>query len=253
MSEKPPKRTTKRAVPPSRRRSGGVRGKLLDPGSDSRPTLPRKPARVRLDRPARATAAAAIGWPHMLVNGSDAEFRRMMRRLTVVMHRLREIQALAARAVGISGAALEMLFAIVEADIDGGDADDESGDGSVALSEMSRRLSIGRANASELTDRLQRAGMLVKRPDPAYPSRRRVAATSAGRRAASEAAPLIRAAHNVAFAGLDARAFERLCRMATRLETGSAVAVDTLARRTGEELDGSIRELRRTARRLGLK
>ena len=80
-----------------------------------------------------------------------------------------------------------------------------------------------------------------------------MAATSAGRRAASEAAPLIRAAHNVAFAGLDARAFERLCRMATRLETGSAVAVDTLARRTGEELDGSIRELRRTARRLGLK
>jgi DNA-binding MarR family transcriptional regulator len=143
-------------------------------------------------------------------------------------------------------------------DDNGDDNGDEAGDGAVpeggvAQSELAHRLGLSTAYASALTDRLKRAGMVIKWPDPANPSRRLVAATSAGRRAAAEAAPLIRAAHNVAFARLDARAFERLCRIAAGLETGSAVAVDTIARRTGEELDGSIRALRRTARRLGLK
>jgi len=79
------------------------------------------------------------------------------------------------------------------------------------------------------------------------------AATKAGRAAVAATTPLIAAAHNVAFRPLDGRAFERLGKIARALDTASTVAVGILARRTGEELDTSIRELRRTARRLGAK
>ncbi len=246
MSDKTGRGTTPRPTPPARRRRTGGRADLaLRPGSPTMPRLPPPPAPVRLGRKRDRTAPAPIvGWPHLLVNGSDAEFRRMVRALAALMHRLEEVTALAARGVGLTGTGLELLMAIVEADADG--------DG-VAQRHVASLLGLSTDYAGIAANRLVRAGMVVKRPDPVHRQRRLLVATDEGRAAVAAATPLIKAAHNVAFQPLDAGAFVRLGKIAAALDTASAVAVDILARRTGEELDTSIRELRRLARRLGAK
>ena len=203
--------------------------------------MPPPPAPARLGRP---PTAPIVGWPHLMVNGTDAEFRRMVRALAALVHRLEEVYALAARGIGLSGTELELLVAIVEADPDG--------DG-VAQRDLAQRVGISLQYASHMTTRLARSAMVVKRPDPVHRQRKLVVATKAGRAAVAAAMPLIAAAHNVAFQPLNGRAFVRLRKIARALDDASAVAVDILARRTGEELDTSIRELRQMARRLGAK
>ncbi len=246
MSEKPTPVTRHRPTPPDRRRRTGGRAELaLRPGSPTTPRLPIPPPRARLGRARdRAAHAPIVGWPHLLVNGSDAEFRRMVRALAALMHRLREVHALAARGVGLRATGLELLLAIVEADPDG--------DG-VAQRHLASLLGLDRTYASQTAARLARAGMVVKRPDPVHRQRTLLVATDDGRRAVAAAMPLIKAAHNVAFQPLDKRAFERLAKIAAKLDTASSIAVNILARRTGEEPETSLRELRRVMRRLGGK
>ncbi len=214
---------------------------MLDRDADSRPSMAPPPARVRIDRLDRPRAAL-VGWPHLLVNGSDAEFCRMVRALAAPMHRLEEVCALAARSVGLTGVELGLLLAIVEADRDG--------DG-VAQRTVAREVGVSLQYASHLAVRLVRAGMVVKRPDPVHLQRKLLMPTEAGREAVAAATPLIEGANDVVFQALDGRGFERLRKIAAALDSGSTIAVDIVARRTGEELDTSIRELRRTARRDG--
>ncbi len=242
MSEKRRGPATPRSTPPAQRRRHGGRGALaLQPGAATTPRLTPPPAPVRLGR---ATPPPIVGWPHLMVNGTDAEFRRMVRALAALVHRLEEVYALAARSVGLTGAQLELLRTITEADPDGV---------GVAQRDLARRLGVSLPYASHASNRLVRGAMVVKRPDPVHRQRKLLAATAAGRAAVAATTPLIAAAHNVAFGPLDARAFERLRKIAASLDNASTVAVEILARRTGEELDTSIRELRRTARRLGGK
>jgi DNA-binding MarR family transcriptional regulator len=242
MDEKHPKTTTGKRTPPARRRRQGKRKDLArGKGSAPEPRLPRPPAPVTL---ARAPVAPIVGWPHLLVNGSDATFRRMLRGLAALIHRLEEVYALAGGGVGLSGTELEFLLALAEADRDG-DGASQSG--------LAHHLGISVEYASGLAATLARNGLLEKRPDPAHRSRRLLVLTAKGWEAAAEATPLIEAAHNLAFQPIRPKDYDRFRRLAAALDTSSSIAVEILARRMGENLDTSVAELRQTMRRLGGK
>ena len=229
-------------------------------GEAARPRLPLPPAPVRPGD--GANARTIVGWPHLMVNGGDGEFRRMLRGLAALVRRMDEAYELAGRTVGLTGGLLEFLFAIAECEacenrgggIDWGGRDYRNGGGAgVALTALTRHLDMSPYLASGISGRLARAGMIDKRPDPASPARRVLALTAAGRDAVEAAWPLIAGAHNIAFAPVKTRDFGHLRRIAGRLDDASASAVDILARHAGENTSQTQHELRRAMRRLGGK
>jgi len=181
-----------------------------------------------------ARADALIDWDHLLVNGGDGAFRRAVHGLAALVRRLDVIHDLIAADAGIGGTQLEFLLAVIELVPDlggertGGDGADADG---VALQDLKRRLDVSDLYVSQVSTQLVRRGLLEKGIDPARRSQRRVAPTDAGRAVAEAAAPLIRGAHNIAFAPLTAREFRALQRIAAKLDAASASAVDALARR----------------------
>ncbi len=118
---------------------------------------------------------------------------------------------------------------------------------------MTRRLDISKSYSSLVSRRLVDKGLIGKFPDPRDAKRRRLFVTRAGREAVEAAFPMIRGAHNLAFAGITAREYETLCGVAARLDTASASAIDILARRTGEEPVVSMAGLAHDMQRLGMK
>ena len=228
--------------PAGRRKNGAERPGARRPGDAPVPRLPRPPASVRLGPGAgdAAEAAPVIGWPHLLVNGSDAAFRRMVRGLAGLVRRLETVHDIAAGGAGLGGSQLDFLLAV--ADADGGDG--------VKLTALSRRLDMSSDYASQVSTALVGKGLLAKWADPADAKRRIIALTAAGRAAAADAAPLIEGAYNIAFAPLRARDFAAFRRIAAKLDNASAVAVDILARRMGEGPPATIRDLRAAMKRL---
>ena len=238
----PPAQRRRAGTPAGRRKNGAESPQVRRPGDAAVPRLPRPPAVVRLEPDAGAAppAAPVIGWDHLLVNGSDAAFRRMVRGLAGLVRRLETVHDIAASGAGLGGAQLDFLLAVADADRGGG----------VPLAALSRRLDISRAYASQVSTVLVRKGLLAKRADPADAKRRVIALTASGRAAAADAAPLIEGAHNIAFAPLGPRDFAALRRIAAKLDDASAVAVDILARRMGEGPPATVRDLRAAMQRL---
>lgn len=185
-----------------------------------------------------------------MVNGSDTEFRRVLRGLAAAVRRLDIVLDLAARPAGLTGPELDFLLAVHEAAPARGEILTEPG---VAMMALSRRLDVSVYYASVVSIRLVRRGLLAKWPDPANRRQRRRDLTAAGEAVADEAAPLIESANNLAFAVLRPRDFAALRRIAPRLEDGSAQAVDVLAQRTGDDAPRSIAALRHALKRLGGK
>lgn len=124
---------------------------------------------------------------------------------------------------------------------------------SVDASAVTRRLDISKSYSSLVSRRLVDKGLIGKFPDPRDGKRRRLFVTQAGRGVIEAAFPMIRGAHNLAFADITAREFETLCGIAARLDTASASAIDILARRTGEEPVVTMGNLARDMARLGMK
>jgi DNA-binding MarR family transcriptional regulator len=124
---------------------------------------------------------------------------------------------------------------------------------SVDASAVTRRLDISKSYSSTMSRKLADRGLIGKFPDPRDAKRRRLFVTPAGREVIEAAFPMIRGAHNLAFAGITGREFETLCEVAAKLDTASATAVDILARRTGEEPAVTMTTLARDMRRLGMK
>ena len=97
------------------RRQGDAPGDTTPPGAIAppEPRLPLPPARATLSRE-RATPSLAR--KEFLVNGSDTEFRRMLRGLAAVTRRMELAYELAGRKHGLTGGALEYLIAVAEHD-----------------------------------------------------------------------------------------------------------------------------------------
>jgi len=173
-----------------------------------------------------AATNPATDWPHLLVNGSDAEFRRVLHGLAALTRRLDLIHDYAARPHGLTGNELAFLLAVAETSPRSllGELT------TVAMGGLTRRLGINHPTASRLSGKLVRRGLLEKRPDPMNARFRRLALTDAGHAVAEQAGAILRHAHNLAFAAIRPRDFTALKRLAATLDEGSAVAVETLAR-----------------------
>ena len=101
--------------------------------------------------------------------------------------------------------------------------------------------------------KLVEKGLMGKFPDPLDAKRRRLFLTPAGWDVVEAAFPMIRGAHNLAFAPVTAEEFATLRGVAARLDTASRSAVDILARRTGEEPVATMAALAIDMHRLGMK
>ncbi len=218
-----------------------------------RPRLPRPPAPDGTG----GRMAPVVGWAHLLIDGSDAEFRRVVRSLAAVIRRIDQIHDLAGRAVGLSGTRLEFLLTLAEhadaerdplAAIDGGSAA-----GGIRQVDLANLLDISPYYASAMARELAAKGLIERRAARDHPGRRVLTPTEAGWRAVTRAAPLIAGAHNAAFAPLGADEFAALRRIAPKLDEASAAAVEILARRAGERPWRSLRELLRLSERMGVR
>lgn len=229
------KRTGARAT----RHTVAMRGR--DPAEEKTPAPPRLP---RPPAPARLTGERArpvVGWPHLLVNGSDAEFRRALRCLAATVRRIDTIHDLAADETGINGAGLELLMAVAERDADGA---------GVLQPTLARHLGVSLYRASAQSGALAAKGLVEKRKRPGAGGRIAISLTPDGARAAARAERLILGAHNLAFGALTPREFAALRRIAGKLDEASASAVDIVARRVGELSVSTSGELAREEKRL---
>jgi MarR family transcriptional regulator, organic hydroperoxide resistance regulator len=266
-------RSTEPRVPPGLRRRQAARGRvgggrlMPDDAAGPAPRLPPPPARVSLSGGPPPDGGPSpdgepppvgglVGWDHLMVNGSDAEFRRMLRGLVAVARRMELTYDLAAREFALTGSELEYLIGIAEstgASWSAAARRSAVGRGpSVDASALTRRLDISKSYSSMMSRRLAGRGLIEKFPDPRDAKRRLLVITEAGRALVEAAWPMVRGAHNLAFAPITAGEFKTLRKAAGKLDAASERAVDILARRTGEDPVANLADLARDMRRLGM-
>ena len=262
---KPKSRAPQRRRPTAKsaRKTGHLGSAVRKAGGGLKPRLPRPPRRPGPDG-GESRIPPVIGWDHLLVGGSDAEFRRVLRALAAVVRRLDQIHDLAGATIGLTGTRLEFLLTIAEhGRPEHESAEHEGGAGRVLgtprepaglrQTELAKLLDISPYYASLMSRELEAADLIERRPAPDHPGRRILVMTDAGWRAVERTAPLIAGAHNAAFAPLKARDFKALRRLAPKLDAASEAAVEILARRAGERPWRSLRELLRLSERMGVK
>ena len=264
---KPKSRAPQRRRPTAKsaRKTGHLGSAKRKNAGGLKPRLPRPPG----PDGGESRIPPVIGWDHLLVDGSDAEFRRVLRALAAVARRLDQIHDLAGATIGLTGTRLEFLLTIAEhgrPEHESGEhesGEHESGAGRVLgppgepaglrQTELAKLLDISPYYASLMSRELEAADLIERRPAPDHPGRRILVMTDAGWRAVERTAPLIAGAHNAAFAPLNARGFKALRRLAPKLDAASEAAVEILARRAGERPWRSLRELMRLSEKMGVE
>ncbi len=133
----------------------------------------------------------------LLVDGSDATFRRFIHDFLAFAARVHEVRDHFGRAIGLSGPGYSALISIAH-------LEEEHG---VGVNRVAEHLHVSPAFITVEVAKLVRAGFVTKRTNAADKRRVLLTITSAGRRLLEELAPLQAPVNDTLFDALDAQEF----------------------------------------------
>lgn len=166
-------------------------------------------------RSGRRAVPLTVSRRALLVEGSDAEFRRLIHDLIAYAHRLDACRDAFAAIIGVSGAQYEILMLVSRAE-------------GLAVGEVAARLHRSGAFITLEANKLVARGVLAKASDPADGRRVLLKATAAAYHLVERLAPHQRRINDALFACLDARRFAALRALAADLVGCGDRAVEML-------------------------
>jgi len=173
--------------------------------------MPQSMARLRR----KALAPPTVSRPALLVDGSDAEFRRLIHDLIAYGHRLDACRDAFAAIAGVSGVQYEILMLL-------------SRTAGLAVGEVAARLHRSGAFITIEANKLVARGILEKASDPADGRRVLLKCNGRARALLERLAPYQRRINDVLFERLDARRFRQLRLLARDLVASGDRAVTML-------------------------
>lgn len=187
----PPRAKTKTPAP----RGGAARGATPRAGAAARAAA------------ARQRAPLTISRPELLVDGSDASFRRLVHNLFAFAARHDAVRNGHGGRIGLTGIEYTFLISIRHLEDDG--------DVSVRL--LADHLHLSGPFATTMVGKLIARGLVVKDVDPADRRRVRLRVTPQGHALLAELAPTQRQVNDVQFGCLSRDDFETLLKLLERL------------------------------------
>jgi DNA-binding MarR family transcriptional regulator len=175
----------------------------------------------------RAGAGAAYHPPltvshrALLVDGSDAAFRRLIYRLLLVEERLRHARAYLGKQAGLTGPQYSLLMAVAHL----------QGATGIAVRSLARELRVTSPFIAAESRRLLERGLLAKRENPHDSRSTLITITPAGRRSIDRLVPQVRAVNDLFFGARSRRAFVAATRFVDQLVDGSREALAYIAQR----------------------
>jgi DNA-binding MarR family transcriptional regulator len=159
--------------------------------------------------------ALTISRPEMLVNGSDAQFRRLVHSLFAFLARHQTVREGHASVIGLAGIEYTILISIRNLAIEG----------DVHVRAVANHLYLSGAFVTTVTNKLMQKGLIEKAEHPADRRRLSLTVTQRGAELLERLAPTQRQVNNVQFDCLNAREFHQLLDMVQRLVDSSERAV----------------------------
>src|SRR5439155_4772577 len=186
-------------------------GKLIDKANSAARECRGQMARLRR----KALPPPTVSRPALLVDGSDAEFRRLIHDLIAYGHRLDACRDAFAAIAGISGVQYEILMLL-------------SRTAGLAVGEVAARLHRSGAFITIEANKLVARGILEKASDPADGRRVLLKCNGRARALLERLAPYQRRINDVLFERLDVRRFRQLRLLARDLVASGDRAVTML-------------------------
>lgn len=177
--------------------------------SDSKPDVSKKPA----SRPARA--ALTISRPELLVDGSDAQFRRLVHSLFGFLVRHQTLREGHAAVIGLAGIEYTTLISIRHL----------SAQGDVHVRAVADHLHLSGAFVTTVTNKLETKGLITKTSHPDDRRRISLVVTAHGAELLERLAPTQQQVNDVQFGTLNAKEFHQLLDMVQRLVDSSDRAI----------------------------
>jgi MarR family transcriptional regulator, organic hydroperoxide resistance regulator len=163
----------------------------------------------------RSLPPPTVSRPALLVEGSDAAFRRLIHDLIAYGHRLDACRDAFAEIAGISGVQYEILMLVSRAE-------------GLSVGEVAARLHRSGAFITIEANKLVARGILEKAADPADGRKVRLNANAKSGELLERLAPYQRRINDVLFERLDARRFRQLRALARDLLASGDRAVSLL-------------------------
>jgi DNA-binding MarR family transcriptional regulator len=179
------------------------------PRTASRPAPPQTPEATEL----------TVGVETLLVDGSDAAFRDFVADLFAAASGMLAVRRGLGRATGLTGSEIAMLLAIRRLSSDGT---------TIGVRAIAEHLHVAGPHVTAEIAKLWEAGLVEKRVDKLDSRAVDIRLTAEGRQSLRRLTPLVRAANDVLFAGMDEAEMIHVHRFLRRIVSNSAQAVTRL-------------------------
>ena len=188
------------------------------------PTSRAAPAPVSAATPAPAVvvpeAGLTVGFPELLIAGSDADFRDFVADLFAAASGMQAIRRALAKATGLTGSEIAVLLAIRRL----------SEPGTVSVRAIAEHLHVAGAHATTEIAKLVEAGFVTKQEDAADSRAVDIRLSPEGRRRLERLTPLVRRVNDVLFDGMTSDEMRHVDRFFRRIITKSTEAAARLER-----------------------
>lgn len=174
----------------------------------------------------KTTSALTVSCPQLLAGGSDRRFRQFVHDLLAFGARLQEARNRLGRLIGLSGSKYTVLIAIAHL---------QDQDGGVGINAVAEHLHLSGAFVTIETNGLLKAGLIVKKANPADGRRVLLSITPKARALLDRLATRQRPANDEIFGFLSAAEFEALRRLTPRLVESGDRALRLLDRPDGRK------------------
>lgn len=153
--------------------------------------------------------------PELLVNGDDAMFRRVIHDALAFSARLQEIRNRLGESIGLTGPAYSIIISI----------DHLAMDGDVGISRVSDHLHLSGAFVTIEVNKLVKAGLVEKQPDPEDGRRVLLSVTKTGRARLDGLVATQQPVNDAIFGDLSAEQFRQFARIISSLVYGTEEAL----------------------------
>jgi len=154
----------------------------------------------------------------LLDGGSDRRFRTLVSDLFTISARMEIVRAHLGRRLGITGPQYSLIVAIAHL----------QGLEGLSVGALARALHVSSAFVASETNKLVRRSFLLKRTNPNDRRGVLLSIAPAGRLKLDRISAEIRCVNDRFFGGLDAKAFDAMCRAAAKLVEGSNTVIQSL-------------------------
>lgn len=154
--------------------------------------------------------------PALLVQGSDAAFRRLVNGLLALSSRHQALRDGHAARIGLAGPAYSILISVLHL----------GAHGPVSVGDVATHMRVSAAFITTETNKLEAAGLLEKRRDPRDGRRLQLVVTEAGSGRLAALAPTQRQVNDIEFGPLSRAEFRTLLRLVESLNGAADRALD---------------------------